>query len=61
MPKYRVSVREENWGSLEVEAEDEEDARNQVENHMGLNSYRFWSMCRDADGELDISAEEVPA
>jgi hypothetical protein len=60
MPKYRVKVYEENWGWVEVEAEDEDDAQEQVEDSMrGLNSYRFWSGCRDQDGNVDLDIEVV--
>ena len=60
MPKYRVKVYEENWGWLEVEAEDEEEAHERVLDDMrDLNSYRFWSGCRDQDGNVDLDIEVV--
>ncbi|MBN1434275.1 hypothetical protein JW921_05900 [Candidatus Fermentibacterales bacterium] len=61
MPKYRVKICEETYGSVEVEAEDEQEAEELVQADMDAAGVRFWVGVRNQDGEVHFNVEEVPA
>jgi hypothetical protein len=59
MSKYRVHVREENWGWVEVEAESAAAAEEAVLEDLDVSGRPFWLRARDQDGETSVDAEET--
>jgi hypothetical protein len=58
MKKFRVQVREENWGWVEVEAKNAEAAEELVRDQLDEMGRSFWMKARDMDGETCVQAEE---
>lgn len=59
MKRYRVNVREENWGWVEVEAKDAESAEETVRDLMDTEGRSFWMRADDQDGYAEVEAEEA--
>jgi hypothetical protein len=57
--KYRVHVREEHWGWVEVEAKNAETAEEDIRDQLDVMGRSFWMKARDMDGETDIQADRV--
>ena len=59
MTRYRVQVREENWGWVEVEASDAESAEEAVLKDLDESGRSFWLRAHDQDGDTQVEADEL--
>lgn len=59
MTRYRVQVREENWGWVEVEADDIDSAEETVRELMDAEGRSFWLRAEDQDGETQVEVEAL--